>query len=313
MRWGGNILGALTALVMLTMCSSHNPVEIHRLDTFLAEGEVPDEQADFNAATRLFEAYGLDYYDIFTASEFAHMESVSAHVDKVKEAFSGGMSKEESMLGRAFDVLAKELPDFRAPEVYSVISPYSQSIIVADSIVFVGLNHYLGADYEPYRYFPNYLAALKVRKRIPVDIVEAIVRSKYYPEWSHETTTLDRMIYYGAVTELVMQALDIDEQVAIGLSDKDMKWIKENEMPFWTELVEHRLLYSTDLSVTRSLLEPAPYTTVIGSGVPARVGLLTAHRLVKKYLKAHPEVSLADLLSGKVTGDASFLSDATAK
>lgn len=302
------------ALLFLTMCHNHGErAEIHRLDTYLASGEVPDDDMDYNAASRLFEAYGLDYYDVFTASDFARMESVKIHEPKVNEVYGAGLGKEEKKLGRAFEVLAEELPDFSAPEVYSVISPYSQSIIVADTIVFVGLNHYLGADYEPYKYFPDYLAALKTRKRMPVDIVEALVRSRYYPEWTHETTTLDRMIYYGAVTEMVMRALGLDEQDAIGLTDKDMKWYEENEMPFWTELVERRLLYSTDLSVTRSLLEPAPYTTIIGSGVPARVGRLTAHRLVKAYLTAHPEVTLADMLEGKVAGDAAFLTDAKSK
>ena len=307
----GLIPGAFMALLLLTMCHSHSErVEIHRLDTHLVSGEMPDDEVLLNAASRLFEAYGLGDYDRFAASEFAHKESVTAHVDKVAETFSGGLGKEENLLGRAFAVLGKELPDFTAPEVYSVISPYSQSVIVADTIIFVGLNHYLGADYEPYRYFPDYLAALKTRKRMPVDVVEALVRTKYHREWPHETTTLDRMIYYGAVTETVMRALGLNEQEAIGLTDTDMKWFKENDMPFWTELLERRLLYSTDLSVARSLLEPAPYTTIIGSGVPARVGRLTAHRLVKSYLKAHPEVTVADMLAGKVAGDADFLTDA---
>lgn len=314
MRWVGPALGVVTALLLLTMChNSSEPVQIHRLDPYLASGEVPDDDATFNAATSLFEAFRLDYYDLFTASDFARQESVKAHVDKVNEVFSDGLGKEERILGRAFDVLKEELPDFTAPEIYSVISPYSQSIIIADTLLFVGLNHYLGADYEPYSYFPNYLAVLKERRRMPVDIVEALIRTRSSATVSPETTALDRMIYDGALTEILMRSLGVSEQEALGFSDKDMKWFEENEKPFWAELVERRLVYSTDLSVSRSLLEPSPYTIIIGQNVPGRIARLTAHRLVKGYLKAHPDVTLADLLNGKVKGDAAFLTDAVAQ
>lgn len=306
------LIGALSLIIgfgALASCDKSHGFKIHRLDTQLSRGEMPEDDPSFQAATLLFEISGYDYFDIFTLSEYSNKESITAHVEAVDSVFGSGLGQEEQAIGDAFYKLKKVFPDFKAPRVYSIISPFNQSVFVTDSIVFVGLNHYLGESYKYYNFFPSYLRRLKKRSRLPVDVVEAIIRVSMPLKSNAHVSTLERLIYDGAVTEALMQTLGVDEQSAIGLTDEQMDWLNENERNIWYSLIEKKLLYNTDLSVARSLLEPAPFTSVLSSETPGRAGKLTAHRLVKSYLNSHPELTYADLLQGKIAADAVFLSE----
>lgn len=298
---------AVASLIVSASCCNGNKIKIHRFDKALASGEYPDDQAEIDAGNVLFDAYDIDLFDGYSIAVYSQKNSVKAHVHAVDSVFGGGMGSEERVLGKAFSRLAVELPGVTIPEVFAIITPYAQSVLVADTMVFVGLNHYLGADYEPYGYFPEYLRGLKTRQRLPIDVVEAIVRTSYVDHGRELPTTLDRMIYDGALTELLCRTLDITEQDALGFNDKQMEWLDSNEHNIWQTIVEKQLLYSSDPSVGRALLEPSPSTFIINASAPGRAGRITAHRIVKAYLESHPEVSIEDLLSGKVKGDAEFI------
>ena len=294
---------------VFSSCDSSHGFKIHRLDTLLPRGEMPEDDPSFQAATRLFEVSGYDYFDIFTLSDYANKESITAHIAAVDSVYGSGLDREEKAIGNAFYKLSQALPDFRPPTVYSIISPFNQSVLLSDSIVFVGLNHYLGESYKYYDFFPDYLRRLKNRSRLPIDVVEAVVRVNVPFKGGQAPSTLERMVYDGAVTEALMQTLGVDEQTAIGMTDKQMDWLDDNERNMWHTLIEKKLLYNTDLSVTRSLLEPAPFTSVLSSDAPGRAGKLIAHRLVKSYLEANPKVSYTDILEGGIPVNAEFISD----
>ena len=61
----------------------------------------------------------------------------------------------EQQLGRAFQRLEKEDPDFPRPHVYTQISCMNQSIVVGDTLIGISLDKYLGSDFPLYK---NYFA-----------------------------------------------------------------------------------------------------------------------------------------------------------
>ena len=303
------VLAVLLVLGWFTACDNSHGFIIHRLDTQLPKGEMPEDDRSLAAAKLLFEVSGYDYLDVFTLSEYANKESVTAHIGSVDSVFGSDLSREERALGRALYKLSEDIPGFQMPEIYSIISPFSQSVIVADSVVFVGLNHYLGASYRYYGFFPEYLRQLKNRSQLPIDVVDAILRVKVPFNRGRNQSTLEHMIYYGALTEAVMQSLGVDEKSALGMTDAQMDWLKDNEQKIWHTIIEKKLLYNTDLSIARSLLEPAPSTFVLTPDAPGRAGRFTAYKLVRSYLKKHPGVTYIDLLQGKIPADASFITE----
>ena len=80
------------------------------------------------------------------------------------------ISDVETQLGRAFKRLEKEDPKFRRPEVYTQIACLNQSVVVADTLVGISLDKYLGADFPLYaRYFTESQCETMSRDHIVTD------------------------------------------------------------------------------------------------------------------------------------------------
>lgn len=193
--------------------------------------------------------------------------------------------------------------------VYTIVSPFLQSIVLSgDTAVFVALNHYLGANHPAYNGFPDYVRLTKTPSRIAPDLAEAMIATKS-PMVSADdgANALNRMLYDGALVEMVMRATGLSEQQVLGYTDAQMKWATENEARAWQEMLTRRMLFSTDPAVADRLLNPAPSTSVLNPESPGRMGRFIGHRIVASYLARFPE---ADLMSPDFYNGASTLADA---
>ncbi len=285
-------------LAALSSCAHQGPTaEIYRLDSQLSKGAMPEDSMSIKATELLFQISGYPEATPFTIGDYAGKPSIREHVAGVEAEFAD-TRRESEALGGVFARMAELLPEVRIPNVFAIISPFSQSILVADTTLFIGLNHYLGPDYSHYEYFPDYVRELKVRERIPVDVAEALIRTTYpfkpsgdYPQ------VVNRLAYEGAVAEAVMQVADVDEATALGYNNSRYGWLSDNEADIWKTIVGRELLFSTDYAIVRSLVDVAPHTSVISPEVPGRAGRFIGHRLVKAYLKNNPPASISTLLT----------------
>ncbi len=209
----------------------------------------------------------------------------------------GSLDTVETMLGVAYGNISNAFPSIRLPEIYGVVLTYNQSVVLADSVLLVGLNHYLGTDYEPYAYFSSYQRYGKQKRFIPYNLVEAIISSAYPYRPSSEATALSRMIYEGALAESVMSVLESsDEALALGYSPDQLVWLSDNEKNIWNAMIEKDLVYSTDRMVADRLVRPAPSTSIVNPDAPGRLGRFVGLRIVQSYLRNYPGVELATLL-----------------
>ena len=97
--------------------------------------------------------------------------------------------------------------------------------------LYVGLNHYLGENYPPYGYFPDYLRVRKIPARVIPDIVETLLHRDfpYAPECDYPTV-LSRILYEGVLVEAVMQIAGVSEQTALGYDDQQMEWLNKTSI-----------------------------------------------------------------------------------
>lgn len=289
----------MVGLMMYGMCAcseSYEPIAIHRLDRQISKGFMPKDSLSIKATELLFEISGYPDATDLTVVDYSEKPSIREHVESVEREYDE-MHDESVALAGVFARLESLLPETRVPEVFTIISPFSQSIIVADTTLFIGLNHYLGADYRYYGYFPDYVRVLKERARIPVDVAEAIIRTTYpFNPTGDSQSAADRLAYEGAVAEAIMRVTGEDESYVLGYDDEQYRWLCENERNLWQTIVGRQLLFSTDYAVIRSLVDVAPQTTVISSAVPGRAGRFIGHRIVKAYLQNNPESDVSSLL-----------------
>lgn len=305
------LLWALTVCFMSGACGrSDEGVEIVRLDGSLPAGVMPAQGFERDAAGLLFRVSGYGELDERSVAEYAQRPSVALHVRAVDSVFTDlGVERAEfSKISRRF---AAQLPEVSFPHLVSIISPFNQSVILADTVLYIGLNHYLGADYGPYAYFPDYQRVLKERVRIPIDVVEALVRSNFPFEAADDyPTALSRMLYEGAVVEAVHRIAECSYAEALGYTPDRFGWMHDNEAGMWNKIVRDGMLFSTDSSVARSLVDSAPYTLAVSSETPGRAGRFIGSEIVRSYVRNNQDTTLRQLLSPDFYNSYSALVDA---
>lgn len=167
--------------------------------------------------------------------------------------------------------------------IYGIISPYNQSIMVADTIVLVALNHYLGADYEGYASMPAHISRNKTVDRLPLDVAEALTATRLpFPDTIASPSLLMRMAYEGAVLARVADGLGIaDGPLLMGWTDEQWSDAVAHEGETWRRLVSSDLLFSDNPAVLSRLISPAPSSPDISPDAPGRLGRFTGLRMVR--------------------------------
>lgn len=225
------------------------------------------------------------------------------------EARMPDLSGIERDLGELKGGMTSYMPDLEFPgHIYGAIIPYDQSVIVADTFVVVGLNHYLGPDYEGYKGFDDYRRRLKTAERVVYDVAEALVYTEFPYSETPESNVLSRLIYEGLAVCAVKNALgDVEADSVMGYDRSQMAWLRENESRMWQKLASENMLFSTDPTLAARLVAPAPATIVINQSAPGRAGRYIGYRIVESYFSSHPDLTAVVLLKNKFYNDPSAL------
>lgn len=204
----------------------------------------------------------------------------------------------EARIGQLSARLPQVLPSASVPSRFTgIILPYRQSVVVADSTLLIGLNHYLGPDYEGYATFDPYTRFQKSVEKMPYHIAEAIVGSGYPYQVPDGATALSRMLYEGAVLEAVSQLFpDADIAEVMGYTQEQMTDLDANEATLWQRMIAGNMLYDVDPMMAAKLTEPGAATSVISADAPPRAGRYLGWRIVRSYLDTHPGTGVESLL-----------------
>lgn len=174
-----------------------------------------------------------------------------------------------------------------------------QSIIFCDSIMLIGLNHYLGENYEGYSSFEAYRRAVKKPEMIPYDIAEALVATKYPYEAPDNQKVINRLVYEGILTEAKMRLVpDANLADALGYDEQQLQWLEEHEGQIWEKLVSTKTIFDSSETTADRLVLPTPSCPIISAETPGRAGRFIGYKIVESYLKANKDASLSDLLKG---------------
>lgn len=288
------------ASMLVTSCSSggaYPPVEIGRLDLALQADSLPGDVRLGDAAAVLFAVSGYGALTDSSLHAYNRNSSIRIH-ERAMDSLWSDLRPVEADLGRMKFNFTRLFPADRFPAVFAIVSPFNQSVFTADTLMFVGLNHYLGADYPPYAYFPDYLRVRKTPARLLPDMAETLVRGlyPYRDESDGYSTVLSRLLYEGAVVESVMQLCGLSEQQVLGYDDEAMAWASDNEKRVWETMAERKMIFSVDPQLAAMLVSPAPFTSAINPNSPGAIGRFIGHRIVASYLDRRA-TSLSELLS----------------
>lgn len=132
---------------------------------------------------------------------------LQAIIDEVERQY-GNVDDLQKDLQSAFTALQKDLPGMEMPVIYTQIGALNQSIIVADSLLGISLDKYLGADYPPYRrYYPEEQRQQMVRSMIVPDCLGFYILSLYPMPADRELADEERHLHMGRIQWVVNRVL----------------------------------------------------------------------------------------------------------
>lgn len=210
----------------------------------------------------------------------------------------GSLAPYEEILGRAFEHLKADVPDFVIPEVYAQVSGYRQSIVVGDSLIGLSLDKYLGADYPYYRryYRVNERATMRAERLVSDCLIFYL--SHQYPlgKDAMSASLLEHMLHQGKLYWIIAKekgSTFIEESASTA---EDAAWFEANERNVWRRITDDGLLARRDFDFVLSVIAPAHPTPYFRDRYSRGVGRWIGMRIVDGYMQAHPRVSVDSLL-----------------
>lgn len=229
---------------------------------------------------------------------FANLRNIKFFYGAVRQQFS-----DTDSLQSALGFMKKRMEsmyNLRFPEIYTIISPYNQSIILfSDSAAAIALNHYLGANYEAYSYYPNYVRRFKVKRRVVYNLAEALLKSKFQYE-PGDSTLLEKMQYEGAIAAAAESVIpDFTDSLFFSFTEEQMDWSMRHEQTIWEKIEADRLLDITERSLHNAMLGAAPFAAPVSPEAPGAVGRWIGKRIVERYCE-QKKCSVADFINNKL-------------
>jgi hypothetical protein len=276
---------------------SVNPSEI--------KDKIPDLQAKYDGFLRYF-GYVINIGDPSDSTWSDGLVRFST--DKLNnEVYDATMKvypdlgKVEDELTLAFKHYLYYFPGKKIPGVFTCITGFNNSIIIADSILGIGLDKYLGSDCK---YYPGLqLFKYQIAKMNPENIVRDCIYSWASTEWNfkdlgyEDETVMSEMIHEGKLLYFVKSMLpESNDNIIFGFGAGQMKFCRNNENQMWQYLVEHNLLFSTDQLTKRKLTGEAPFTAYFSNESPGRAAVWTGFRIIESYMLKNRDISLGDLM-----------------
>lgn len=315
------LVTVLLPLLLLWSCGPKNPydkdidvegvnVEIKRLEKDLFSTD-PDSVHNIiptfsEKYGKFFELYNTNVINIGSSGNRSYPRNLKGFLtdynmnqvyDKIKETFPD-LKDTEDRIREGFRHYKHYFPDKKVPAVYSYMGGFNQSIVVADSVLAIGLDKYLGRDCEFYDKlgWSDYRQKNMHKEKIPSDCMRAWGQS----EWPFNDSTdnlLSNMLYRGKIMYFTKSMLPAEHDTLVtGFTGSELKWCRENEEQIWNYLIDHKLLYSSDYMTINKMVNPAPFTSGFPKASPGQAVNWLGWKIIEDYMDEESSVTLKALM-----------------
>lgn len=231
-------------------------------------------------------------------TSFTQNEDILALFNDVEEAFpENSLTNKWKQLEDGFKRYHYYFPQRIVPEVHTMIAAFNYSTAVADSVLAIGIEMYMGADYELYSVvgIPKYKSKNFTIDYILTDAMNAWLSTEFEVEGGKNL--LEQMIYRGKIAYVTKALLPESELAYVfNYNQDDLTWCEKNESGIWSHFVDMELLFATESNQIRKYMGDAPFVTGFPEGSPGRVGHWVGYRIVEAFMDNNKEVGLSDLM-----------------
>jgi hypothetical protein len=188
--------------------------------------------------------------------------------------------------------------------VYTYISnlDFDYPIIVADGLVFIAVDLYLGQDHPAYAPLADYLRFNRQKAFIATDVMEALA-FQYAAKDQQDNSLINDMIWWGKVLYFIeaMQP-EAPNNIIIKYAQEHISFCQQNEAQIWSYFIDNQLLFDMSDDVKRKFIQPAPYSKFgmpFDNETPGMIGRWLGWQIVRSYMQANTNVSLPELMQDR--------------
>lgn len=190
-------------------------------------------------------------------------------------------------------------PKFVEPKVITILSnvDFNNKVIYADSLLFISLDTYLGAEHEVYEDYPKYVKQNFTSEHLIVDVAEQIAQPIL--RQADSKSYVSNIIQQGKKMKLIESFLpDTDKAEIIGYTSDQYRWAEINEESIWKYFINKEMLYSNDPSLTERFISDAPFSKFyleVDQASPGRIGVWFGWQIINSFMENN-DVSLQEML-----------------
>lgn len=218
-------------------------------------------------------------------------DPVMRDIYHITDSLYHDLSDVESQLGRALSRAYKLCPKMQhIDRFYTMVTGdfnYNFRVFGNGTDLCVALDQYALGSMERYGYFgmPNYLVHQFRRDQIVPDCMH-LLGGLYSEKPEGDLTLLDYAINEGKILYFIEQTLPgIADTTLLHYTGEQLDWMKRNTANVWSWLLQNKLLYSTDVSLFRNIIDDAPKTNAFGEGSAPRTTSYIGWQIVRAYAK----------------------------
>ncbi|WP_200974998.1 gliding motility lipoprotein GldB [Echinicola sp. 20G] len=265
-------------------------LKIERLEDLLFEAKNNDAinyfldgHPDFTNKYLQEELYPSREALVATLSEIPRDSLMAALYQEVKSNFKN-IRQLEKDLENSFKHIKYYFPDFKIPKVYTFVSGFTSDLYIDSDMIVIGLDYFLPHNhkFQPPE-IPEYMA-VRYDKAHLVPMIITAISSRYNETNLKDNTLLAEMIFYGKAYHFTKAMMPCTpEELIIGYTSDELAACYSNEQFIWTHLIEEEAIYETNPFEIRKYTGEAPFTDVISTEAPGRVGRWVGWNIVDAY------------------------------
>ncbi|MEM6321272.1 MAG: hypothetical protein AAF960_26680 [Bacteroidota bacterium] len=229
---------------------------------------------------------------------FPFVKELAQKVDSVY----GDFRPIEKELTQGFQFYKYYFPEKTVPEFYTFISEFTYGIVLPpeDNTMAVGLDLFLGKDFEYYAYpplsLPHYVIRTQDAQHLPSKIFKGIIEDLAGPVKGNRF--IDHIIHNGKKLYVLDHLLPYQsDSVKLGFTEEQLAWCEANELEIWGYFLKEKMMFSDNFQNFKSLVNPAPRSDGMPETAPGEVGNWVGWQIVKAFMRRNPEVTLPQLVA----------------
>jgi len=213
------------------------------------------------------------------------------------------LPQHQKEMNKAFAYLSYHFGDTILPKNIFYINKLFSQVTCSEENIAVGLENYISPESSVITAIPNEELYQWQRDSMDIyylerDVLLNWIQVQLFNELDGKFA--EHIIQAGKILYILNAAFPkADEAYILRYNEEQYNWAKQNETPVWNFLVEHQMLFKTDIRDRTNFLNEGPTTVGLAEDSPDRIGQFLGYRIVKGYMSKNKALSLQQLIETK--------------